>query len=638
VARFGSLRARLTAANAALEDLRAEETRKREEAKAVRATGGTLRLFDFLRGAWHILEPDNPYADNWHVGCICEHLEAVTALEIQQLIINIPPRHAKSLLVSVFWFAWVWTMNPYSRWIYSTYAEDFAHRDGQKSRDVIQSAWYRRQWGDLYSLRGDQNAKEKIQNDKQGFRMATTVAGKATGEGGSYFVCDDPMKAGDAESPVMRKKVADWWTGTTVTRSAGDPKTFRRVVVMQRLHEADLSGHLVSEVGGYEHLVIPVEYEPRRYWLPESNQPKPKDAIVPTKVQRRSITARDPRKDDGELLWPARWPRPLVDQWKRELLYRAAGQMQQRPADPEGSIFRRATFRGFYVEQRAGGAVFVLPPKDGEGPARVIPVAACRMFQCADTAAKIKRRNDYTAVVTAFLAPGGILLLYDVVQVKIETPHLMRFMRSMRVGPTRWDQATLTPVRVGRWPEGRKPFRQYVEDASSGTGLLQTAVVEATPMHRLSNAGDKLEKALPLASLYEMGSVYHLAGAGWLTDFEDELVTFPSAAHDDRTDAAASCGRVVIEDRALRAGLAALEEVAEDYPEFADWQRAEAQKAAEQSARDKEHARTRAETLAAVGMEDRDRPKAQPDDADDRGEPKTYKIRVSGGDLDLPND
>lgn len=617
-----------------LRDLRAEEERKQKESRGIKSPGGSLRLYDFVKAAWHLLEPDNPFVDNWHIGCICEHLEAVTALEIVSLIINIPPRHAKSLLVSVFWFAWVWTLNPYSRWVFASYGENLAHRDAVKSRDVITSGWYRNRWGDVYSLRGDQNAKEKIQNDKQGFRIATTVAGRALGEGGSYFVVDDPHKVEDSESPVLRQKVVDWWTGTVSTRG-NDPKTFRRVVVMQRLHERDLSGYLTAEVGGYEQLVIPVEYEPRRYWFMGCGHPKPKDAIVYTKVQMRSLTARDPRKAEGELLWPARFNKAIVDGLRAELLHRAAGQLQQRPSDPEGSIFRRATFRTFHVENTADGPAFILIDHDGK--ATKIPVGSCRIFQCVDTATKIKKRNDYTAVVTAFLTPGGNLLIYDVVQVKIESPHLLKFLRSMRLGPTRWDSTNLNPVRVGRWPLNQKipGGRQYVEDASSGTGIIQTAAVEANPVKRLSAAGDKIEKAVPLAVMYENGKVYHLAAAGWRTDFEDELVTFPNAAHDDRTDAAGGCGRVATEDRALRMGLVALEDVAADYPEFVDWQNKEA----ETKARDAEQKRMKAEALASVGMEDpKERRKRQDDEDREKPEPKTFKIKVSGGELELEAD
>lgn len=636
---LAGLRGQLKAAREKLNELRAEEARRREESKAVRATGGTLRLYDFVKAAWHILEPDNPFQDNWHIGAICEHLEAVTALEFRNLIINIPPRHAKSLLVSVFWFAWVWTLNPYSRWVFSSYGENLAHRDAVKCRDVVTSGWYQSRWGDTFKLRGDQYAKEKIQNDKQGFRIATTVAGRALGEGGSYFVVDDPLKVEDAESPNARQKVIDWWTGTVATRSTGDPRTFRRVVVMQRLHEHDLSGYLVAEVGGYEHLVIPVEYEPRRYWLPDSGKPKPKDAIIPTKVQRRSVTARDPRTEEGELLWAKQFDRATVDALKKELRHRAAGQLQQRPSDPEGAVFRRSTFRSFAVEQRSDGLYFVLQLPEDRTVA--IPVASCRLFQCADTAVKIKKRNDYTAVCTAFLAPGGYLLIFDVCQYKIESPHLMKFIRSCKHGPTRWDQVNLTPVRVGRWPGG-KPVatgRQFIEDAASGSGIIQTAALNATPVRGMSSAGDKVEKAIPLATLYENGNVFHLAGAAWRNDFEEELVAFPNTAHDDRTDAAGMCGRVATEDRVLRMGMAGLEEVAEEYPEFAAWKEEEKENT-ERAARDAEYKRQRAEILAATGMDDPEKPKKKPDDeaSDESPEPKKYKIRVSGGDLELPND
>jgi predicted phage terminase large subunit-like protein len=642
---LGGLRFQLNQAHALLAELRAEDERKKKESKAVRARGGTLRLYEFVRRAWHILEPNDPFQDNWHIGAICEHLEAVTALEILSLIINIPPRHGKSLIVSVFWFAWVWTMNPYSRWIYSTYSDDFAKRDGQKSRDVVTSGWYQSEWGDVYSLRGDQNAKEKIQNDKQGFRLGTTIRGKATGEGGSYFVVDDPMKVDDADSVIERQRVIDWWTGTVSTRG-NDPKTFRRVVVMQRLHERDLSGYLMAESSGYEQLVIPVEYEPRRFFWMGATHAKPKDPIILTKVQMRSLTARDQRKHEGELLWPARFDEAAVRRLKIDLNYHAAGQLQQRPSDPEGSIFRRSTFKSFHIEIRNGEPCFILvdpETNDVPGKATVIPISQCRIFQCADTAVKIKKRNDYTAVVTAFLCPGGRLLIYDVYQCKLESPHLMKFMRSMRLGPTRWDHTNLSPVRVARWPLNQKiPVgRQYIEDAASGSGLLQTAAVEGTPMKRLSNVGDKVEKAIPLATMYEAGLVYHLAGAAWRSDFEDEIVTFPNAAHDDRTDAAGSCGRVSMEDRALRLGMADLVDVGQDYPEFVEWQRQEEEKKKledmERNARENEAERTKEEVLASLGMEDKYKRK-KPTEDDDKPEPRTYRIRLDHGELEIPND
>jgi predicted phage terminase large subunit-like protein len=203
----------------------------------------------------------------------------------------------------------------------------------------------------------------------------------------------------------------------------------------------------------------------------------------------------------------------------------------------------------------------------------------------------------------------------------------------MKYGPTRWDQTNLNPVRVGKWPA--KVFKQWVEDAASGSTVIQTAAVEAAPVGSMSSAGDKVEKAIALATMYESDRVFHLAGASWRNDFEEELVAFPNTAHDDRTDAAGMCGRLATEDRALRLGLATLEEVAEDYPEFAAWK---AKEDAEEKARNAEHERMRAEAIAAVGMDDpKKKRKPNPED-DDKPEPKSYKINVAGGDLELPAD
>src|SRR5512140_4023789 len=114
-------------------------------------------LYDFVKTAWPIVEPAVPFVDNWHIGLICEYLTAVTNLEIHNLIINLPPRHMKSLLVSVFWPTWSWIALPQLRWLTGSYATPLAVRDALKSRRIIQSRWYRQRFGHIFRLTGDQN-------------------------------------------------------------------------------------------------------------------------------------------------------------------------------------------------------------------------------------------------------------------------------------------------------------------------------------------------------------------------------------------------------------------------------------------------------------------------------------------------
>jgi hypothetical protein len=112
-----------------------------------------VSLYDFVSEAWKLVEPGTRYVSSWHIKAICEHLEACTRGEIRRLIINIPPRSMKSRLVSVFWPAWVWVTRPHTRWLYASYSHSLSLRDSLHCRDVIQSAWYQKNWGRLFQLR-----------------------------------------------------------------------------------------------------------------------------------------------------------------------------------------------------------------------------------------------------------------------------------------------------------------------------------------------------------------------------------------------------------------------------------------------------------------------------------------------------
>src|SRR5215813_12383746 len=242
-------------------------------------------LREFVRQAWPIVEPSTPFVPGWHIDAIVEHLEAVTHGEIRNLLINVPPRHAKSLLVSVFWPTWEWVRAPERRWLYSSYAASLSIRDSVKCRRLIESPWYQQRWGERFALTSDQNTKGRFDNNRTGYRLTTSVGGAVTGEGGDRIVCDDPHNVQEAESDSIRKSTLEWFDVVMSTRM-NDPKTAAKVVVMQRCHHQDLSGHLLEQ-GGFEHLRLPAEYE------------------APSCVT--SIGWSDPRTEHGELLWPARF-------------------------------------------------------------------------------------------------------------------------------------------------------------------------------------------------------------------------------------------------------------------------------------------------------------------------------------------
>lgn len=244
-----------------------------------------------VRCAWDIIEPGNPFESNWHVDAICEHLEAVVDGSIRNLVVTMPPRMLKSVIISVMLPAWVWTFQPSLRWFYGSYDQRLSTRDAVKSRAIIEHPWFQNRWGDRFQLTGDQNVKTFYTNDQGGQRFTTSVSGGATGEGADIIVADDPLNVKHAHRKVVRDAAKAWWTETMPSR-LNDLRTGRKIVVMQRIHEDDVAGWCIDH--GYTHLNLPMEYEPDRrcstFWLSDG-------------VQR---SWSDPRTQPGQLLFPER--------------------------------------------------------------------------------------------------------------------------------------------------------------------------------------------------------------------------------------------------------------------------------------------------------------------------------------------
>ena len=159
-------------------------------------------LHEYVRQAWPVVEA-TPFIDSWHIGALCEHLQAVTAGQIQKLLINIPPGAGKSLLACVFWPTWEWTNDPSLRWFFASYDARLSTRDSVKCRTLLGSRWYQSRCARQFRLTGDQNQKTYYETDQGGYRLATSVGGHGTGEHPDRIVCDDPHNVQQAESPGL---------------------------------------------------------------------------------------------------------------------------------------------------------------------------------------------------------------------------------------------------------------------------------------------------------------------------------------------------------------------------------------------------------------------------------------------------
>lgn len=276
-------------------------------------------LVDFVKLAWHQLEPENPYVHGWHIDAVCDHLEAVTTGDIKRLLINVPPGTMKSLLVNVLWPSWEWgpCVMPSMRYMAASHTQELSIRDNLKMRRLVESTWYQERWPTPLAI--DQNAKIKFENQKTGFRQACAIA-SMTGSRGDRVILDDPHSVEAAISDLARETTLRVFTETVPTR-LNSPEHSAIIVVMQRLHEDDVGGYILSNDLGYEHVMLPMEYEP--------------DRCCVTSLGRVDI-----RTLEDELLFPERFPRDVVDRDKKALGSLAtAGQFQQRPAPRSGGFF-----------------------------------------------------------------------------------------------------------------------------------------------------------------------------------------------------------------------------------------------------------------------------------------------------------
>jgi predicted phage terminase large subunit-like protein len=289
-----------------------------------------VSLAEFVKQAWHIIEPGQPYIHGWHIDFICAHLEAITdgvtfeedGSYYNRLLVNVPPGTMKSLLIGVFWPAWEWGPRnlPHMRYVCASHSQDLAIRDSLRMRRLVQSEWYQDLWGDRVVLTSDQNAKAKFETTASGFRQACAFEG-ITGYRGDRVIIDDPHSVDDANSDAKRKTSTDLFK-EAVTSRLNNPDKSAIVVVMQRLHERDVSGVILDSNMGYDHIMLPMRYDPLR-------------------ARPTLLGYEDPRTERDELLFPQRFPQAVVDRDEAAMgPYATAGQYAQSPEPRGGGIIK----------------------------------------------------------------------------------------------------------------------------------------------------------------------------------------------------------------------------------------------------------------------------------------------------------
>ncbi len=440
------------------------------------------RLFDavlrndfqsFLHRCLGTLNPGTPFLPNWHIEAIAYQLERVRSGKVTRLIINLPPRHLKSLMVSVAFTAFLLGHDPYRRIFGISYGTDLSSKHASDFRSIVESKWYRRAFPKMQIAR---SLDLDVQTTKHGFRKATSIYAAITGRGGDLFILDDPQKPIDAQSDTQRNQLNQWFSNTLISR-LDNKQTGAIIVVMQRVHLNDLTGHLLENSSDWTLLSLPA--------IAEADE---QIAIGDGKFHLRPA---------AEALHPEHESLATLEKLRREMgsdIF--AAQYQQCPVPPGGAMIKRTWLRYYDT-----------------APERTY---RAKVFQSWDTAAKAGAQNDWS-VCTTWMVLDKHYYLLDVTRGRYEYPQLRNVALALA--------------------ERFKPTAVLIEDASTGIALAQELRqgacfnVKPIPVER-----DKIGRLYVQQDKFEAGRVLFPKGASFLPELEAELLMFPQGKTDDQVD------------------------------------------------------------------------------------------------------
>ena len=433
----------------------------------------------FAQRAFYELNGRADFAPNWHVEVVAAKLAAVRAGDIRRLVVNLPPRHLKSHLASVAFPAWCLGRDPTCRLLCVSYAQDLADQLARDCRRILASGWYRALFATRLSAA--KNAVQEFVTTDQGYRLAVAVGGALTGRGGDIIILDDPLKPEEALSRTQRQGVNEWFDHTLYSR-LNDKGSSAIVLVMHRLHEDDLTAHVLAQEA-WEVVRFPAIAETEEHHIAET-----------------VLGASHFVRHQGQALHTGREPLDLLAHIRQTIGdYNFAGQYQQSPAPLGGGLVKRAWFRRYAADQ--------------------LPAPFDRIVQSWDTANKATELSDYSVCTSWGIAAKNLYLL-DVLRRRMEYPELKRAVRA------HYERFAADVV--------------LIEDKASGTQLIQELIEEGLwAVTRYQPHADKIMRLHAQTATIENGFVYLPETAHWLADYLRELTLFPAGRYDDQVDSTA---------------------------------------------------------------------------------------------------
>lgn len=440
----------------------------------------TDSFYEFVKDAFAIIDPETTYIDNWHVKYICDLLQSETHRirlklpKTKDIIINVPPRSLKSIIVSQCWPAWAWIHAPHLKFICSSYASNLSIQHSVACRRIIESDWYQEKWGELFKLAKDQDTKTHFENDKYGVRISTSTGSGITGSGADIIISDDPMNPQQAASEKERETANNYTTGTLATR-LNNQEIGLRVVIMQRLHEHDTTGHiLVKSKDKYFHVCIPAKLN---------------EHVKPIEIRNYY--------DLAGFFSPIRFTQLVLDSLKLDLgSYRYANEYDQSPAPEEGGILKKAWFKYIDKDKLPAGLIWDF---------------------FLDTAYTEDKKNDPSAVLAATWH-DGLLYVKNSTAIWKEFPELIKFIPEYIL-----KHGYVNASRV------------MVEPKATGKSIVQTLRGSINIIELPPPVDSKIVRVNNRSAIIEAGKVI-LVNDEWNEGFVHECAVFPNGAHDDQLD------------------------------------------------------------------------------------------------------
>lgn len=486
---------------------------------------GSKSFETFLKQAWSQFETA-PLVWNWHMSAVCMHLQEFALGNIRKLLITMPPRCAKSNMVSIAWPAWRWTIAPHKQTLFLSYSASLSIEHSVKCRQVIESPWYQEIYRPEWELRPDQNTKHDFVNTAGGRRRATSITGNITGHGGDDIVFDDPLNANDAFSEPARNE-ANRVVGNVMATRLNDPATGGLCMIMQRLHEND-PADLFLKSGDVEHVCLPAEFDTSRRAITYHFVSRTDGA------REREELWRDPRTVNGELLFPTRLTRQFLDNNKKPQSGLGAdgyeAQFQQQPGSFEGGMFRRADWRFYKPDGRRFEDWTVSRPRGcTDVPALPLPPLE-RIILSVDAAFKDNPGGSQVAIHVWGRCRADRFLLYR------DTDH-------MDFGTTKQRIRTACAM----FPALE---HKLIEEAANGAAIINELRHEIPMIIPVRPEGGKEARAAATQPYQRAGNVYLPDGAPWADEYVRVFAIFPRGTKQDDVDAQSQALRE-LEDRAV---------------------------------------------------------------------------------------